>query len=147
MATPSGFQSLDSVLDSPASQLKSLTERARALLALQSAFRALLPAPIREQCSVGQWAHGQLTVYAANGAVATRIKQQIPTYCGKLSDQGLDVQAIHVKVLVTVEVLPPQTRKAQIPERALDQFSALSDTLEAGPLKSAIDALVKRRLG
>lgn len=142
---PSSFHSLEEMLDAQPSQLKALTERAKVLLRLQSALRSLLPEPIRDQCSVGQWEGSHLAVYASNGAVATRLKQQIPTFCRKLAQRGFDVQDMSVKVLMSHARPTTHAQKADIPQQALKQFSALSETLEAGPLKKAIDTLIKHR--
>lgn len=80
------------------SRLSQLANEARALMALDTVFRRLLPAPLSDYCRAVRIRDGELVVYADNGVVAARLKLIGPGLLPALTDRGYPASRIRVKV-------------------------------------------------
>jgi len=137
--------SAESLADLLASQLPSgLAVRARVLLGAQGALERALPAALAGHVRVMQLENGVLSLACDSGAVASRLRQQTDALLGQLAKRG--VAATSVRVSVNPELLARYTHpveKAGLPPAALDGLAHLNAGIEEGPLKEALDRLLR----
>ncbi len=126
-------------------KLRQLSTQVQALLTLQRIWETVAPANLAGVSHIGQDEFGQTTIYCDNGAVAAKLRQQLPTLAEALRSKG--VATAYLQVKVRAQALPVPTRtvhKREISRAGLDNIAQLSDGLEAGELKSALDHLLAR---
>ena len=134
-----------SLADLLASQLPhGLAVRARALLSTQAALDHALPAALAGHVRVMQIENGLLSLACDSGAVASRLRQQTDALMASLSKREIAVTAVRISVnpeLLARYVHPVE--KHGLPPAALDQLSHLNTEIEDGPLKEALDRLLR----
>jgi hypothetical protein len=137
--------SASSLSDLLASQLPNgLAVRARALLNTQAALERALPAAMAGHVRVMQLENGVLSLACDSGAIASRLRHQTDALIAQLGKQG--VAAISLRVSVNPELLPRYVHpveKTGLPPAALDGLAHLNAEIEAGPLKDALDQLLR----
>lgn len=117
------------------------------IAALQTDAERLLPG-IFNACRVIQLQEGQLQVAVPNAALATRLRQMLPKLQAGLRDKGWSVEGVRIKVqMMSGENHAPERPAAQavLSAQAVQAFAELAQTLEASPLRDALQSLVKRR--
>ncbi len=128
-----------------ASQLPNgLAARARALLAAQDALERVLPAALAGHVRVVQLENGALSLACDSGAVASRLRQQTDALITGMARHRIEVAAVRISVnpeLLARYVHPVE--KAGLPPAALDGLAHLNAEIEDGPLKEAIDRLLR----
>lgn len=137
--------SASSLSDLLASQLPhGLAVRARALLNTQAALDRALPAALAGHVRVMQLENGLLSLACDSGAVASRLRHQTDALMASLGKHGVDVTAVRVTVnpeLLARYVHPVE--KTGLPPAALDGLAHLTAEIEEGPLKDALDRLLR----
>lgn len=143
---------LSGFLSEPASGLSRLTAEAKRLLALSHVWEAIAPNSLARLSRVGPVKDRVLTLYADNGAVAAKLKQQLPRFLLNFRQRGHDLNAIRVVVQVNEAsrkaVAPPP--KPVIPATGLASLEQLEHDLEPSPLKHALTHFLqhqRRRTG
>ena len=125
--------------------LHNLTQQAERLIALQRTWHSLAPEALARYCSVASFENNILVIYTDNGAIASKLKQQLPTLLAKLQQRKIEVTLIRVEV----QAQPLHTNHHKIKEIALspggiESLTRLADNLEDTPLKSALTAMLAR---
>ena len=118
---------------------------ARLLLKLSRRFEAVAPAGLRHSAHVANYKLGTIIIHADNGAVAAKIRQLSQRLSNELSKGGAECNGIEVKV--QPRQIPSQsTSSTQKPlsDKAIGMLQETTDKLPEGPLRSALDNLVKR---
>jgi hypothetical protein len=137
--------SASSLADLLASQLPNgLAVRARALLNTQAALERALPAALAGRVRVMQLENSVLSLACDSGAVASRLRHQTDALLAKLAKHGVAATALRVSVnpdLLARYVHPVE--KTGLPSSALDGLAHLNAEIEDGPLKDAIDRLLR----
>ncbi|MDT3707047.1 MAG: DciA family protein [Thiobacillus sp.] len=137
--------SASSLSDLLARQLPpGLAARARALLDTQAALDRVLPAALAGHVRVMQLETGVLSLACDSGAVASRLRHQTDALTARLGRHGTVVTT--VRVSVNPELLArytPPVEKAGLPPAALDGLAHLNAEIEDGPLKEALDRLLR----
>jgi hypothetical protein len=131
----------------PTSGLSHLASEAKRLLALSHVWEAIAPVGLARFSRVGPLKDRNLTLYADNGAVAAKLKQQLPRLIVDFRQRGLEVNAIRVEVQVTGR-LPksePIQRKEPIPAAGIASLEQLEHALEPSPLKYALAHLLEHQ--
>lgn len=128
--------------------LAGILPLANRMAALQSDCAAALPAMFNA-CAVLQFTSDRLLLSAPNGALASKLKQQLPKLQDHLIRRGWQVNAILLKVQVGNDFeKPAATKRLALPQQALFSFAALDQTLEKSPrneaLRASIAALLQR---
>lgn len=128
-----------------ASQLPAnLAARARVLLASQSQLDRALPAALAGHVRVMQLDNGVLSLACDSGAVAARLRHQHAALLEKLARTGLAASSL--RITVNPELLPRYVHpveKTGLPDTALTGLAGLSATIEDGPLKEALNRLLR----
>jgi hypothetical protein len=134
-----------SLADLLASQLPNgLAVRARALLNIQAALDRALPAALAGHVRVMQLENGVLSLACASGAVASRLRHQTDALLAQLEKQGVAATAVRLSVnpdLLARYVHPVE--KTGVPPAALEGLAHLNAEIEEGPLKEALDRLLR----
>ena len=137
--------SASSLSDLLASQLPhGLAVHAKALLKTQAALDRALPAALSGHVRVMQLENSVLSLACDSGAVASRLRHQTDALMASLGKQGVAVTA--VRVSVNPDLLARYTHpveKTGLPPAALDGLAHLNAEIEDGPLKDALEHLLR----
>ncbi|MHB1143371.1 MAG: DUF721 domain-containing protein [Thiobacillus sp.] len=137
--------SASSLADLLASQLpNSLAVRARALLATQAALERVLPAALAGHVRVMQLESGTLSLACDSGAVASRLRQQTDALMDRLGKNGVAATVVRISVNPELQArYVHPVEKHGLPPAALDGLAHLNTEIEDGPLKEALDRLLR----
>ena len=134
-----------SLADLLASQLpQGLAAHARALLNTQAALERALPAALAGHVRVMQLENAVLSLACDSGAVASRLRHQTDALIADLGKQGIATTT--VRVSVNPDLLPRYihpVEKRGLPPAALEGLAHLNAEIEEGPLKEALDNLLR----
>lgn len=134
---------LETFLSEPTSPLNRLAQAAQQLNSVSRIWETVAPIGLARFCRVGHLDGGTLTLLADNGAIASKIKQQLPTLLEKLQQRGGQITGIRVDVQVkspsSERLIAP---KLGISEQSLASLEKLDAELEDSPLKEALTNLI-----
>lgn len=137
---------LDTFFSEKASPLNRLAHAAQQLKTLSHIWETVAPIGLARSCRVGHLEDGILTLLADNGAIASKIKQQLPSLLEKLQKRGVKITGIRIEVQVKIPlrdtVVAP---KKGISAQSLASLEKLDTELEASPLKEALTNLIKHQ--
>ena len=122
-------------------QLQGLNRQVRRLLALQDILNEVLPESLASSTTVALSAADELVLFVDNGSAAAKLKQLAPRISVFFRQQGHEVTAIRVQVQVRIRHNPLPQKHIFLSLTARQAISELSATLEASPLKSALERL------
>ena len=127
--------------------LGRLAAEAKRLLALSHVWEAIAPNNLVRLSRVGPVKDRVLTLYADNGAVAAKLKQQLPRFLLNFRQRGHDLTAIRVVVQVNEASPKPAAPppKPAIPAAGLASLEQLEHDLEPSPLKHALTHLLEHQ--
>ncbi len=137
--------SASSLADLLASQLPhGLALRARALLGTQAALDRALPAALAGHVRVMQLENTVLSLACDSGAGASRLRNQTDALMASLGKLGVMVTSVRISVNpdLLARYAPP-VDKPGVPAAALDGLAQLNSEIEDGPLKEALDRLLR----
>ena len=137
--------SASSLSDMLATQLPAaLLARAQVLLRAQAAVERSLPPALANSVWVAQLEKGNLHLACNSGAVAARLRHQTQSLAIELSKRGLIVDHVRVSVQPEFQPTPPVVvDKPGLPATALTSLAQLNTGIEEGPLKQALDRLLR----
>jgi hypothetical protein len=126
-------------------QLQGINRQVRRLVALQDILTEVLPDSLAASTMVALSAADELVLFADNGAAAAKLKQLAPRILIFFRQRGHEVTAIRVQVQVRIRHNPLPQKQISLSPIARQAISELSATLEASPLKSALEQLGRRK--
>jgi len=127
------------------STLAGWTARRDREMALAGIVRRHLPRPLAPRVRVSGEPNGQLELAADAGAIAAIIRQRSAELLTALKREGWEFTGIRVRVQVRVQPLPQRKILANPVDRSrLQPLATLSRTLPPGPLKTALERLLRR---
>lgn len=137
---------LDSYLSEAASPLHRLMEAARVLDALARIWESVAPVGLARSCRVGRLDDSVLTLYADNGAIASKIKQQLPSLLEKFQKRGGKITGIRIDV----QVKSPSSRRGYVQKSAISgeglaSLEKLEADLPDSNLKEALTNLIRHQ--
>ena len=113
--------------------------------ALAGIVRRHLPRPLALRVRIAEERNGNLELAADAGAVAAIVRQRSAELLTALKREGWEFTGIRVRVQVRVDPQPKRKVLANPVDRTLLQpLAALSHTLPAGPLKTALERFLRR---
>ena len=118
---------------------------ARLLLKLSRRFEAVAPAGLRHSAHVANYKLGTIIIHADNGAVAAKVRQLSQRLSNELSKGGAECSGIEVKV--QPRQIPSQSMSSTqkpLSDKAIGALRSTADKLPEGPLRNALETLVKR---
>jgi hypothetical protein len=119
---------------------------AQRMAELQRRFAGVVPPLVARACRVASIQGDTAHVYCANGAAASRVRAQGKGVARALGSPDAPVNALKVKVRADWN-LPERPPKADLPQPALNAFRDLDQTLPEGPLREAVERLLRKRGG
>ena len=137
---------LDSFLSEASSPLNRLAVAAQKLSALARLWESIAPIGLAPSCRVGHLDNGVLTLYADNGAVASKLMQQLPSLLTKFQQRGGEITGIQVDVQVNMPLTPPLSApKNAISQHGLTSLKKLELELSESKLKEALTNLIQNQ--
>ena len=137
---------LNAFLNEPASRLQALTQHANRLIEIQRIWDKSAPQPLARACRVATLDNKTLTLYADNGAVAAKVKQQLPSLLAQFVKRGIEITAIRVEV--QAKLLSPHEKivsHQSLSRIGLAHLAKLQQNLEESPLKTALARLIRHQ--
>ena len=123
----------------------ALMAQARQLLVLRRATTTLLPAPLRKLYQVANYKQGTLIVFAANNAVAAKLRLMRPALLQACLESGTAVRELKIEVEPAAFVTPHGPKKrAFLSGGARLALERLEAQLSEGALRERIRALAKK---
>lgn len=136
------FRSIHEVAST--SSLADLFRQAEALRQLQQVVAAAVPVSMRQLVEVGAWHDGILVLYTPEGALATKLRNLLPSVLHHVTEAGWQVNEIFVRVQAkSSKPAVIKTERRQLPPQALTAFAQLADTLPASELKKSIKTMLR----
>jgi hypothetical protein len=136
---------LEDFLDSAEGAGKVLPH-AKELLRLARLYREIAPAYLAEASRLVNYKSGTIVIHAANGAVATKLRQLAPSLSDGFSGRG--VECGNLEVQVRVPESPATSKPMQTPKplsgQTFQTLGNLRDALPDSQLRRAIDTLIRR---
>ncbi len=123
-----------------------LAAHAQRLLQFQRSLEAALPAALAPYVRVANFRLGKLFIHAANGAVAAKVRQLGPRLASELSNKGVKITQIEVRVQAGIPSSPRLAReRPTLPGVKQKQgLTQLSQELPGGsPLRAALERLLQ----
>jgi len=121
-----------------------LLPQARRLIELREILAAVLPESLARYCSIANYKQGKVVIFAANGAIAAKLKLMLPTLSEQLSKRGIEVTGL--EVLVQPLNSDPQVveKSAKIGLEAALGLTRLCEQLPDSELKIVLGKLATR---
>lgn len=130
------------------SRLQALTRQVQHLAALERTWKEIAPSPLASSATVGVLQQQTLVIFAANGAVAAKLRQLLPSLVGKFQKRGFEVTAIRIEVQAPPRrAEAPRKKTAALSPKALERLAELEQSLQASTLKNALQTLLRRHAG
>ena len=120
------------------SDLQTIAAHARDVTLLQKTWTEIVPQALRPFTQACGIKHRRITVFADNGAVASKLKLLSPILLKSLQIKGLEVTSIRVEVQVKSVAKAPARRIRKLSANAAESLSRLADTLPDSPLRQSI---------
>ncbi|RXZ44508.1 DUF721 domain-containing protein [Crenobacter cavernae] len=125
-------------------KLSELAGQAQQLMRLDAAWRRLLPDALAEASQAVCINGDALVVFAANSAVASRLRFMEATLLPRLAEAGYPARVLRIRVAAP---LAPRQRenRLKIGETGLAALSAAAETLPDDGLRRALAELVRHQ--
>jgi len=137
---------LSSFLSESDSVLRRLTAIAQNLQHLSRVWESVAPIQLARSSRVGRLEDGVLTLYADNGAIASKLKQQLPSLLTKMQQRGAKITGIRIDVQVNQSLnLAKRHQKSAISAKSLAEVEDLSKEIHDVRLKEALTNLIKHQ--
>lgn len=136
------MQRFNTLLQQP--ELTTLSTRNKETEAAQKIWEAIAPENLAEFSHVSSVKNKQFTVFAANNAVAAKIKLFIPSLLIQLEKQECEVTAIRVKVQVKSTPTPKHKPLRKLSSHAAASLTDLAQKISGTPLADALSRLAKK---
>ena len=134
-------KSLNSFLEDGISSLLPQTQR---LLEIRQVFAKILPANLRRSSAIANFKQGKIVLFAANSAVAAKLKLLAPALQDDLVKSGYQVTAMEVQVQPSSPPEKPREKRATLSLEAGRHLADLSNQLPDSKLKKIVSSMADR---
>jgi hypothetical protein len=138
-------KNLDAYLDQ-AGGINALMPQAKRLLELRQVLLETLPTPLAELANVANFRQGKVVIFAANSAIAAKLKLLGPGLRDRLVERGLQVTALEIEVQPRQDTIPRPQKAAVLSDVARDALARLASQLPDSQLKSSVSALIDSKV-
>ena len=125
--------------------IASLMPQAKRLLELRAILAAVLPESLSRSCSIANYTQGKIIIFAANSAVAAKLKLMRPDLSDQLSKRGVQVTGIDVEVQLPGPTPELIEKSAKISQDAAKSLTRLSTQLPDSELKNVLTKLARQK--
>ena len=122
----------------------ALMPHAELVIELRRGFAALLPENLRRSCSVANYTHGKIVIFAENSAVAAKLRLLAPSIKDRMAQSGLEITGIEVEVQLKARAVAPASTDRRLSTAAAKEISELAAQLADSKLKSALESLASK---
>jgi len=126
--------------------IPALMPQARRLLQLRQLLADLLPEALARACTVANYKHGKLVVYAENNAVAAKLRLLSPTLRDHLSNRGVEVTELDIGVQAPEAAQEKRSKSAHLSGSAAAALAGLATQLPDSPLKERVAEMARSKV-
>ena len=123
-----------------------LMPQARRLIELRQILAAVLPESLARYCSIANLKQGKVVIFAANGAIAAKLKLMLPTLLEQLSKRAMEVTGLEVCVQPLASDPQVVEKSAKMSVDIAAEVSRLCEQLPDSELKTALVKIAARHL-
>ncbi len=124
--------------------IASLMPQARRLIELRGILSAVLPPSLARSCSIANYKRGKVVIFAASSAVAAKLKLMRPTLVEQLSQRGVEVTGLEVRVQALDHERQVFEKYSKMSVEAAAKVAELCEQLPDSELKSALGRIARR---
>jgi hypothetical protein len=124
--------------------IASLMPQAQRLIELRKILAAALPETLARHCSIANYKQGKVVVFAANSAVAAKLKLLSPGLSEELSKRAVEVTGLEVRVQPLNSEGQPVEKSAKMSIEAARAIGRLAGQLSDSELKTALARIAGR---
>ena len=124
--------------------IASLMPQARRLIELRGILTAALPESLARSCSIANYKQGKIVIFAANSAVAAKLKLLSPALLEKLSKRAIEVTGLEVRVQPLNLAGQPVEKSAKMSAEAVRGLGRLFEQLPDSELKTVLGRIAGR---
>ncbi len=124
--------------------IASLMPQARRLIELRGILSAVLPSSLARSCSIANYKRGKVVIFAASSAVAAKLKLMRPTLVEQLSQRGVEVTGLEVRVQALDHERQVFEKYSKMSVEAAAKVAELCEQLPDSELKSALGRIARR---
>ncbi len=126
--------------------INSLMPQAKRLLELRQVLLEILPKPLADLATVANYRQGKMVIFAANSAIAAKLKLLGPTLKDRFVTRGLQVTALEIEVQPSQRSgsMPPKV--AVLTDKAREALTALASQLTESQLKSTVSTMAGHKI-
>ena len=124
--------------------IASLMPQARRLIELRGILSAVLPPSLARSCSIANYKRGKVVIFAASSAVAAKLKLMRPTLVEQLSQRGVEVTGLEVRVQALDRERQVFEKYSKMSVEAAAKVAELCEQLPDSELKSALGRIARR---
>ena len=124
--------------------IASLMPQARRLIELRGILSAVLPPSLARSCSIANYKRGKVVIFAASSAVAAKLKLMRPTLVEQLSQRGVEVTGLEVRVQALDHERQVFEKYSKMSVEAAAKVAELCEQLPDSELKIALETIARR---
>ena len=124
--------------------IASLMPQARRLIELRGILAAALPESLARCCSIANYKQGSIVIFAANSAVAAKLKLLSPALLEELSRRAVEVTGLEVRVQPLNSEGQLVEKSAKMSVEAALGIGRLVEQLPDSELKTALGRIAGR---
>ena len=126
--------------------INSLMPQAKRLLELRQVLLKALPKPLADLATVANYRQGKIVIFAANAAIAAKLKLLGPTLMDRFVTRGLQVTALEIEVQPSEVTGNTPPKAAVLTARAREALAVLASQLIESKLKSTISTMAAEKV-
>jgi hypothetical protein len=126
--------------------INSLMPQAKRLLELRQVLLEILPKPLADLATVANYRQGKIVIFAANSAIAAKLKLLGPTLKDHFVTRGLQVTALEIEVQPSEGTARMPPKVAVLTDRAREALAVLASQLTESQLKSTVSTMAGHKI-
>ncbi len=126
--------------------INSLMPQAKRLLELRQILLEVLPKPLAEFATVANYRQGKIVIFAANAAIAAKLKLLGPAIKDRFVTRGLQVTSLEIEVQPGQGVGSARAKTAILTDTARQALASLASQLAESKLKSTISTMAAQKV-
>jgi len=127
--------------------INSLMPQAKRLLELRQVLLEILPKQLANCATVANYRQGKIVIFAANSAIAAKLKLLGPTLKDRFTTRGLQVTALDIEVQPSLGTAGTRPKEAVLTDTARQALAGLASQLPESELKTTISAMAGHKVG
>jgi len=124
--------------------IASLMPQARRLIELRGILAAALPESLARSCSIANYKQGKIVIFAANSAVAAKLKLLSPALSEELSKRAVEVTGLEVRVQPLDSEGQTVEKSAKMSVEGALRLAQLFEQLSDSELKTVLGRIAGR---